>query len=100
MGGNNGRLALPDQLMDTPAALPLKIFVTNCQDLVNQENICIRRGSDRKRQTCLHASRISSDWLIDEFIKLGKVNNIVQAGLDLRRRQPHKSALLVNILST
>ena len=50
MADKNYGLAFPSRIAHPPQAFFLKVYVTYCQDFVNEKNIRVKMGCNGKRQ--------------------------------------------------
>src|SRR5262245_54863566 len=68
-------------LLERPDAIKrfeLKACIANSQRFVDDQDIRIDAGRDRKGQASLHATRIRSKGLIDEIFQFGKRDDLVE----------------------
>ena len=62
-------------MLDPTKAFPLEMFVTDCKNLVNKENICRRRGHNGKGEASRHPGRIGLYVLINNIFQFGKIDD-------------------------
>src|SRR5437867_1887218 len=91
-------LALGDVLHFTQTLL-LKLHISHCQDLVNNQNLWIEMGGHCKSQAQIHTTAIVLDRRVNEFVHFSECNDLIKLAVNLCLPHTENSAVQVNILS-
>ena len=80
----NGTHIAVGSLQKTADAFALEVHVTDSEDLVHDHDLTVQMESNGKTELDEHAAGVALDRSIDEFFQLGKADDIVDLGIDLR----------------
>ncbi len=83
MGNEQNRLAAPAEFAELVETLVRKAFVANGKDFIDEQHVRIDVDRDGETQAHVHAGRVRLDRRVDEVAQLGKLDDIVEAVLDL-----------------
>jgi hypothetical protein len=88
MGAEKDGGALALEFEDALEALAGKGAVAHGQGLVDDEDVRLHTAGHSKGQAHEHAAGVGLHWLVDEGTDVGKGNDVLQLGLDVRTGKP------------
>lgn len=88
------RAAATDQLLETPEALGLKLYITHRQGFVDDEDVGVDAGRHRERQAHIHARGIQLDRPLQEIADVGEGRDLRQPRSISRFDRPRMAALM------
>src|SRR5215472_6896721 len=88
--GNFGHLA---------EALPLEIDVADSEHLVDDQDLGFKMRGDRERKTDIHAAGIALDRGVEEFLDVGKGDDLIEFFADLGAAHTEDRAVEIDVLA-
>ena len=85
---------------DDAEAFPLKVLVTDGEDLVEEENVRLEERGDRKPEPHRHAARVGADRPVDRVLDFGERDDLVEALANLGATQTLDRPVQVDVLAT
>ncbi len=94
------RIVLPclPELLHLVDALELEDVVTDCEDLVDDQDVRVHADADRKTETGLHAAGVGAYRLVDVVADIGKADDLVLATVGLFLGDPECERSEVDVL--
>ena len=80
-------------------ALLLETRVTDCQDLIDNEDIGLEMRGHSEREPHVHAAGIALDRSVQETPDLSKLHDLIELALDLCSPHAQNRAVELNVLS-
>ena len=80
-------------------ATSLKFGIADCKNLINEQNIRVEIGGNRKRQPDIHSAGIVLHWSIDEFLDFGEADDLVKFAIDFRPGHTEDRAVKIDVFS-
>ena len=81
-------------------ALLLKGDVANRKHFVHKHNVIFEVRRDGKGQLNIHAGRVALNGCVDKFANLGKLDNVVNFGINLLFLHAQNRAVHIDVLAT
>src|SRR5437016_6906526 len=98
MGHDENRFPFIEKRSYTTDTLSEKIGVSNTQGFVDEENVRMNGGRNRKGQPHVHSIRIGFHWLMDEILQFGELDDVHIEPVDFLLGQPEIHPTRVDIL--
>ena len=80
-------------------APPLKLFVADGDDLVDQQDLRVDVDRHRKAESDVHAARVDLHRFVDEVANAAEVDDLVHRRVHVFAAQPEHGAIEVDVLS-
>ena len=100
VGHEDDRPAPLLELEDLPEALALKLLVSDREDLVEQQNVDIEMGGDRKAEAHVHAGGVRADWDVDEALELRKGDDLLHVPPDRVALEAENGPVQIDVLAS
>ena len=94
----NGSAFVSRRIAHSAQAFLLELHITHRQDLVHDHDFGVQVGGYGEGQFYIHAAGIALDRGVDEFPNLGKLDDVLHFGVDLRFGHAQNRAVEVYIL--
>src|SRR5579884_4359385 len=88
------------QVLHEAKALLLKDCIANSQYFIDDQDVGIQVGSNRKPESQAHSGRIAFDGSIDEPFDAGKLDNFIEFFIDFLLFHAQDRSIQVNIFSS
>ena len=93
-------MSFVDYFFHTIETLFLKNGIAHRQHLIENDNLRIQMGGDRKRQPHVHPAGIVFHRYMDEFFQAGEIDNAIESFANLLSRQPEHRSVEKNVVSS
>ena len=80
-------------LMHFGSAFTLKVFITNSENLVNQQNIWSECSCTSESKASLHSATIIFHRFVGKLLNFGKLQNAINRSLSRLSRNTHESKI-------
>src|SRR5581483_10843885 len=100
MRHEHDRLAVGAQLRELLAALRLELLVADGEHFVDQQDVGIHVDGHGETQPYVHTGRVVLHRGVDEPGEAGELDDLVEAPVDLLRREPEDRSVEVHVLAT
>src|SRR5215467_10515705 len=100
MRDEDDRPTCPSQRAHSIKALLLEAQVADSQHFVQEQNLRLQMGNDRKPQSDVHSGGVPLDRYVDELPDLREVDNTLELSPDLASRHAQDRSIQVYVLPT
>src|ERR1041385_9577959 len=84
-------------IMHFAKAFSLKLYVSDSQHLVHNEDFGLEMGGDGKGQAHIHAAGVTLDWCVQELLDLGERDDLIELPLNFCLAHPENGSVQVNV---